>query len=61
MMEWEVYPRVAAAVGEAAIRLGLARKHLSRSELLERARQGVSGVRRLMEVLLASGLLPRIQ
>jgi malic enzyme len=61
MMEWEVYPRVAAAVGEAAIRLGLARKHLSRSELLERARQGVGGVRRLMEVLLASGLLPRIQ
>jgi malate dehydrogenase (oxaloacetate-decarboxylating) len=61
MMEWEVYPRVAAAVGEAAVRQGLARKHLSRSELLERARLGVSRVRKLMDVLLASGLLPRIQ
>ena len=37
MEEWEVFPREAAAVGEQAVREGIARVKRSRSELLEMA------------------------
>jgi malate dehydrogenase (oxaloacetate-decarboxylating) len=51
MEESEVFPEVAAAVGEASVRLGLARHRLSRDEFLERARALMGRPARLVRAL----------
>ena len=58
MEEPEVFPRVAAAVGETAVRLGLAREKLSHDEFLElaKARMGRSG--KLVRALARARLTP---
>jgi malate dehydrogenase (oxaloacetate-decarboxylating) len=57
MVEWEVYPRVAAAVGAHASELGLARRPMGRQELLDSARRQIARVRTMMDALAASNLL----
>lgn len=57
MMDWEVYPRVAAAVGAFASEHGLARRPLSREELFSSAQEQIVKVRRMMEALMNAGLL----
>ncbi len=58
MVEWEVYVRVATAVGQSAIREGQARKSLSRKEALHHAALMIRRARTTMDVLRKSGVIP---
>ncbi len=58
MVEWEVYAKVAAAVGQSAIREGQARKKLTRKESLEHATMMIRHARTTMDVLRKSGVIP---
>jgi len=51
MTEWEVYPRVAAAVGMKAIQQGLARISLSYDELYSSAKTMLDNARKLLSSL----------
>ncbi len=57
MVEWEVYPRVAAAVGDLAVRLGVARKKASHDELLQAATEMIAHSRKTMDVLRKYGVI----
>jgi len=57
MMDWDVFPRVAAAVGIEAQREGLARRSIGRSELLHRAKTVVDESRMVAQVLVENGLI----
>lgn len=57
MLEWEVYPRVAAAVGIAAQREGVARKKLSSRLLYSSAKEMIQASRRTLKVLMRSGVI----
>ncbi|PVU76254.1 malate dehydrogenase [Acidianus hospitalis] len=51
MTEWEVYPRVAAAVGSKAVQQGIARVNLSYEEIYNNARQMIENARKLLASL----------
>lgn len=57
MVQWEVYPRVAAKVGQAAIREGVARRKLSPGESLHAARAMIEHSRKVMNTLRKSGAI----
>ena len=57
MVEWEVYPHVAAIVGQTAIKEGQARKKLSRKESLEVATAVIGHARRTIDVLRKNGII----
>ncbi len=57
MEEWEVFPRVAAAVAAKASEQGLARKPSSYEEELERARRIISATLEKIRVLRGAGLI----
>ena len=57
MSDWELFPREAAAVGEAAVKQGLARTRLSRKQLYERASEIISHARKSTELLMRRGLI----
>ncbi len=59
MEEFEVFPYVAAATALKAMEQGVARKFLSRNEILERARYMISRSRRMMEVLLEKEIIKK--
>ncbi len=58
MEEWELYPRVAAAVASKASEQGVARKPTTYSEEVERAREIIESVRRKYEAIVKAGLIP---
>jgi malate dehydrogenase (oxaloacetate-decarboxylating) len=57
MVQWEVYPRVAAKVGQAAIREGVARRKLSAKESLNAATETIEHSRKTMSTLRRSGII----
>ncbi len=57
MVEWKVYPHVAAAVGETAVKEGHARKKATREELLVSATGMIEHSRRAMDALRKSGVI----
>jgi len=57
MEEWEVYPRVATAVGLKAIEMGLARLKLSRDEIYDRAYRMIKLSRETLDVLVRNNLI----
>jgi malate dehydrogenase (oxaloacetate-decarboxylating) len=57
MDDWQVYARVAAAVGTEAQNEGLARKHISKRDLLRTASEKIEQTRRTMKVLLEKGII----
>jgi malate dehydrogenase (oxaloacetate-decarboxylating) len=57
MVEWEVYPRVACTVGQAAIREGQARRKLSKRESLSIATEMIEHARKTMNSLRRSGVI----
>jgi malate dehydrogenase (oxaloacetate-decarboxylating) len=57
MVEWRVYPEIAATVGEAAIREGHARRKATRGELLRTATMTIGKSRKAMEALRKSGII----
>jgi malate dehydrogenase (oxaloacetate-decarboxylating)/malate dehydrogenase (oxaloacetate-decarboxylating)(NADP+) len=60
MEELDVFPHVAAAVGTSAVQLGIARRHLSHDELLERARAMMGRSTRLVKALARAKLTPKM-
>ncbi|MGP8078184.1 MAG: NADP-dependent malic enzyme [Thermoplasmata archaeon] len=56
MEEPEVFPEIAAAVGDASVRLGIARHRLSHDEFLARARNLMGRSARLVRALSRAGL-----
>ena len=58
MEEPEVFPEVAAAVGDAAVRLGIARQHLTHEEFLARAIERMGRPARLVRALARARLTP---
>jgi malate dehydrogenase (oxaloacetate-decarboxylating) len=59
MEEWEVFPREAAAVGEQAVREGIARVARSRSELLEMAYSRIKRARDETTLKMKYGKIPK--
>jgi malate dehydrogenase (oxaloacetate-decarboxylating) len=59
MLDWEVFPRVATAIGEEAIKEGLARKKASRSELFEKAKRIIDQSRSISTTLMEKGIIAR--
>ena len=57
MVQWEVYPLVAATVGQAAVREGVARKKLSRKESLSVATKMIEHSRKVMDALRRNGII----
>jgi malate dehydrogenase (oxaloacetate-decarboxylating) len=57
MVQWEVYPRVAASVGQAAVREGQARRKLSRKESFRAAMEMIEHSRKIMSTLRSSGII----
>lgn len=58
MSEWEVFPRVAAAVGTRAVEQGVARQALSWQELYDRAAFMIRQARDITQSLMDNGLIP---
>ena len=57
MMEWEVYPRVAARIGEKAVELGLARRKISKKEIYEQANSTIARARKSIGALMDSKVI----
>jgi malate dehydrogenase (oxaloacetate-decarboxylating) len=57
MVEWKVYPEVAATVGSLAVKEGHARKRASREELLTSATDMIKHSRMAMDALRKSGVI----
>jgi len=57
MVQWEVYPRVAAKVGQSAVKEGVARKRLSAKESLHAAMETIEHSRKVMSTLRGSGII----
>jgi malate dehydrogenase (oxaloacetate-decarboxylating) len=60
MLDSDVFPRVAAVIGEQAQREGLARKRVSKSDLFERERRIIETSRETSRVLIENGIIPRL-
>ncbi|MGC9112681.1 MAG: malate dehydrogenase, partial [Acidilobus sp.] len=59
MEEWEVYPRVAAAVAVKAVEEGVARRTTTYREELERATEIIGAVRQKIQLLWGNGIIPK--
>lgn len=57
MVQWEVFPRVAARVGQAAIREGVARKKMSAEESLKTAMATIEHSRKIMATMRGNGII----
>ncbi len=58
MTDWEVYPKVAATVGEKGIALGLARRRISRDEIYAKATGIIERSRKLLTSLIKAQVIP---
>jgi malate dehydrogenase (oxaloacetate-decarboxylating) len=58
MLDSEVFPRVAAAIGMSAQREGVAGKSVSRSELIHRARTIIDRSKETVREMIAQGIIP---
>ena len=57
MIQWEFYPQVAATVGQAAVKEGVARRKLSRKESLAAATETIEHSRKVMNALRRNGII----
>ena len=57
MVQWEVYPRVATKVGQAAVREGVARRRLSAKESMQAAMASIERSRKVMNALRDGGVI----
>jgi malate dehydrogenase (oxaloacetate-decarboxylating) len=60
MLDWDVFPSVAAVVGEQAQREGLARIAMSRDDLFKEARRMIQQSRNASSALIENGIIPPI-
>jgi malate dehydrogenase (oxaloacetate-decarboxylating) len=49
MMDWEIYPQVASAVGDKCVNMGIARKSHSRKQLYARAKQIIEQSKKIIK------------
>lgn len=61
MEEWEVFPRVAATIAEAAVKENYARRKLSKQEFLENARELISHNRDMIEKMMNQNLIRMVK
>ena len=61
MEEWEIYPKVAAAVAYEAVKQNLARRPLSWEEELENAKKIIMRTRSIVKLLMEQGLIEPIE
>jgi malate dehydrogenase (oxaloacetate-decarboxylating) len=57
MMDFDIYPLVAGAVGEKCVKMGISRKRLNRSEIEERARSVIEHSRKMVSSLQTNHLI----
>ena len=57
MLQWEVYPRVAATVGQSAVKHGVSRKRLTRKESFTTAMEVIEHSRKIMHALRRSEII----
>jgi len=57
MVEWEVYPKVAATVAQAAVKEGVARRKMKRSDSLHAAMEMIGHARKVMAALRKNGMI----
>jgi len=58
MMEWDIYPLVASAVGEECVNLGIARKNLTRKQIQNRSREIIDNAKKVITTIQDSKLIP---
>jgi malate dehydrogenase (oxaloacetate-decarboxylating) len=58
MTEWQVYPRVAAAVATKAMEQGITRKKMTKEELVHTATEMISHARSQIDALMKGGVIP---
>ncbi len=61
MSEWEVYPRVAVAVGMKAMEQGVARLTMTKEELFNKSSRVIKNARDSVHMLMHEGLIPDYQ
>jgi malate dehydrogenase (oxaloacetate-decarboxylating) len=61
MEEWEVFPRVAAALAEAGVSENYARVRMSKNEFYERAREIISLNREMIEKMMDQDLIKKVK
>jgi malate dehydrogenase (oxaloacetate-decarboxylating) len=57
MMDWEIYPLVASAVGESCVKLGISRIKLSKREIYDRASRIIRKTQKIISELQKSKLI----
>ena len=57
MMDSDLFPEVAAAVGECAVKAGLARNPLTREEIYRLAKRDIDETHRVMDLLVEQGII----
>jgi hypothetical protein len=57
MMDSDLFPEVAAAVGECAVKAGLARNPLTREEIYKQAKHDIDETHRVMDLLVEQGII----
>ncbi len=57
MMDWEIYPLVASAVGESCVKLGISRVNLTKKEIRERAQKIIEKSQKMIGALQKSNLI----
>ncbi len=57
MMDWEIYPLVASAVGESCVKLGISRIKLSREQARHRAQEIIQKTQKMIDSLQKSNLI----
>ncbi len=61
MEEWEVFPRVAAAIADEGVKENLARVRKSQQEFYSRAKEIISGNREMIEKMMGQGLIKGVK
>ncbi|MGI0078544.1 MAG: NAD(P)-dependent malic enzyme [Nitrososphaerales archaeon] len=57
MMDWEIYPLVSSAVGEKCVKMGIARKNISRKQLHSRASEVIERAKKMIHSLQETHLI----
>ncbi len=57
MMDWDIYPQVAAEVGEKCVRMGIARVKMSREQIHERAKEVIEKSKKMINAVQKSSFI----
>ena len=60
MQEWEVFPRIAAAIADEGVKENVARVKMTKAEFFDRAKEIISGNRMMIEKMMDQGLIKKV-